>query len=860
LHFFFNFAAFYSQIQEMKNFFKDNKKEITNVLLTVLAFIFISVIYFYPELEGKTIVQGDNVHAEGMAHEINQFQEKTGEYSAWTNSMFGGMPAYQIKSPETFNIHLFLQRFLHLFLPYSTMAIMFVYLLGFYVLLKSLKFSNTVSVIGAVVFALSSYNIIIIAAGHITKCYAIAYMAPVLAGVIYCYNKKFIGGGLLLAFSLGIEIACNHPQILYYLAIMCAMYVVYKFIADYKKKESDWSKNFGKSSAVAAVAVVFAVLPNITNLWTTWEYGKYSTRSQSELSSKQSSSGLDKDYALAWSYGVGESFTLMIPDFRGGESSYIGNDAKAVKAVERREMLEHVQGSSRYWGDQPFTSGPVYVGAVIIFLFVLGLFIVENSAKWWLLAATIFSLLMSWGNNAGWFTDFMFDWFPMYNKFRSVSMALVIAQVAVPFLAMAALKTIYDNPEIIKTRKNYFYISLALTAGLCLVFWLVPSLGGSFLSANEEAGFAQIKAEHPEQAHLYNIYAGELTNARKAIFCADAIRSFLFIAVAAACLFLMTAVKNKQTLLALVGAVAIIDLWTVDFRYLGPDDYKNKIEVNPFKASVADQFILKDTDPDFRVLNLGANVFNDGVTPYYHKTIGGYHGAKMRRYQEFIDTLLAPTVNAARNIASREPEKFQNFVTTSPVLNMLNTKFIIINPSQVPIVNMNTFGNAWFVNKFDVVENADQEIGALKRTNPAQTAIINKKLFPEFVQSLPKEQIYSDDKSVISLAEYKPDYLKYSVSAAQDRVAVFSEIYYPKGWTAYIDGKETPHICADYILRAVKIPQGEHTVEFRFAPSSVKIGGIIAAIASTLILLVLAAYAVMYFKSQNSIVEDVKKN
>ena len=844
----------------MKNFFKDNKKEIINVCLTVLAFIIISVVYFYPELEGKTIVQGDNVHAEGMAHEISQFEEKTGEYSAWTNSMFGGMPAYQIKSPESFNIHLALQRFLHLFLPYSTMAIMFVYLLGFYVLLKSLKFSNTVSVIGAVVFALSSYNIIIIAAGHITKCYAIAYMAPVLAGVIYCYNKKFIGGGLLLAFSLGIEIACNHTQILYYLAVMCAMYVIYKFIADFKAKEQDWTKNFGRASAVAAVAIVFAVLPNITNLWTTWEYSKYSTRSQSELSNKQSSSGLDKDYALAWSYGVGESFTLMIPDFKGGESAAIGNDKNAVSAVKNREMIEPVQNSSRYWGDQPFTSGPVYVGAAIIFLFVLGMFIVENSAKWWLFAATVFSLLMSWGHNAGWFTDLMFDWFPMYNKFRSVSMALVIAQVAIPFLAMAALKTVYDNPEIIKTKKNYFFISLGLTAGLCLLFWLFPSLGGDFLAEQESASFAQIKAEHPEQASAYTVFASELENARKAIFSADALRSLLFILVTAAGLFFMSAAKNKQTVLVLVGIVAAVDLWTVDFRYLGPNDYRQKMEVNPFRASNADQIIMKDTDPDFRVLNLGANVFNDGVTPYFHKTIGGYHGAKMRRYQEFIDTLLSPAVNYARALASQQSENFQNFVTNNPVFNMLNTKFIILNPSQMPLVNMNTYGNAWFVNKFDVVENADQEIGALKRNDPKQTAVINKNLFPGFVQSLPKEQIYTDGESVISLSEYKPNYLKYDVNAAQERVAVFSEIYYPKGWTAYIDGKETEHVCADYILRAIKVPQGQHVVEFRFAPSSVKNGKIIAAISSTLILLALLAFVVMYFKSKNSIVEDVKKN
>ena len=840
-------------------------KEALTVLITVIAFIFVSVIYFYPELEGKSITQGDNIHAEGMSREITQFEEKTGEYSAWTNSMFSGMPAYQIKAPETFNIHLALQRFLHLCLPYSTMAIMFVYLLGFYVLLKSLKFSNTIAVIGALVFALSSYNIIIIAAGHITKCYAIAYMPPVLAGVIYCYNKKFIQGGLLLAFSLGIEIACNHTQILYYLAIMCAMYVVYRFVISYLDRQNDtsWLHNFLKASTIALVAIVFAVLPNITNLWTTWEYSKYSTRSKSELSNKQQSSGLDKDYALAWSYGIGESMTLLIPDFKGGVSQAIGNDENAVKAVERREMLEPVKGSSRYWGNQPFTSGPVYLGAVIIFLFVLGMFIVDSKAKWWLLAATLFSLFMSWGSNAGFWTDLMFDYFPMYNKFRSVSMALVIAQVAVPFVAMMALKTIYDNPNILIEKKSYFFLSFGLTAGICLLLWLIPTLGGSVISAQEAETFAQIKSSQPEQAQAYSIFENELSNARRAILSADSIRSFLFILVAAGALFLLTQTKveKKNAFIIVVGLVAVIDLWTVDVRYLGPQDYQSNVGSNRiFSPSNADQFILKDTDPDFRVLNLGANVFNDGITPYYHKSIGGYHGAKMRRYQEFIDTLLSPTVMYARNLASQQDEKFQDYITNNPMLNMLNVKFIILNPSQMPLINMNTYGNAWFVNRFDVVENADQEIGHLKSVDPAKTAIINKNLFPEFVNSLPKEQTYSDDKSVITLSEYKPNYLKYNVSASQERVAVFSEVYYPKGWTAYIDGNETSHVCADYILRAVKIPQGEHVVEFRFAPKSVKIGSIIAAISSSLILLALLAYVVMYFKTKNSIVEDKKIN
>ena len=846
---------------------KEKLKGLVPHIIAIVAFIILSAIYFYPVLGGKALVQSDNIQALGMAHEITQYEEQSGEYSSWTNSMFGGMPAYQIKSPESFNIHLTLQRWLHIGLPYSTMAIFFVYLLGFYLLLTSLKFKQGIAIVGALAFAFSSYNIIIIAAGHITKCYAIAYMAPVLAGIIHCYNKNYVLGFFLTAFALGIEIACNHPQILYYLAILCGVFFVWKAIEAFRTKKDEANpdnknalRDFGKATAVAAIAVVFAVLPNITNLWTTWEYGKFSTRSQSELTSRQQSSGLDKDYAMAWSYGVSESFNLMIPDFKGGASDVIG-DIDAVNDIQDKQMAQMVAQQNHYWGDQPFTSGPVYVGAVIIFLFVLGLFVVSNAAKWWMLAATILSLLMSWGNNFSAFSDLMFNYFPLYNKFRSVSMALVIAQVCIPFLAMMAIKEITDKGEDYKFDIKKLYWAVGITGGLCLLFWIAPSLSGSFLSNEETAGYAQYASEHPEAASQINSLTDNLTDVRKSILRSDAFRSLAMIVIAGLLMFLFfKKILKAQTLIITLGILIVFDLWTVDMRYLSSKDYHNASDVsNMLRPSAADQFIQKDTDPDFRVLNLSANVFNDARTSYFHKSIGGYHGAKMRRYQEFIDTLLAPTVSYARQLAGQDMTQFDNFVKSSQALNMLNTKFIILNPSQMPYVNMNAYGNAWFVNKFDMVENADQEISSLRKNDLSKTAIINKNTFKDYMATLPSDQIYAEDSSLVVLTEYKPNHITYQARAFRDRLAVFSEIYYPKGWQAYLDGKEVEHICADYILRAMVIPQGDHTIEFKFDPSSVRIGKIIAAIASSLILLALLAFAVMYFKSKNSIVEDVKK-
>ena len=825
-------------------------------LLITFIFVLVSAIYFFPIIEGKGLIQGDNTQSSGMSQELLKFEKNNkGQESNWTNSMFGGMPAYQIKSPGTFNIHLYLQRFLRLALPYTTMAILFIYLFGFYILLVSLDINKWLALLGAAAFALSSYNIIIIEAGHITKAYAIAYMAPVLAGTIMLYNKKYIYGGLLTAFALGMEIASNHPQITYYLAFMVAIYLIFQFVKDFKQKQLP---AFTKASVILGIAVILAVLPNLTSLLTTYEYGKFSTRGQSELTKKQESSGLDKSYVNAWSYGIDETFTLLIPNFKGGASGAIGNNPTAIDKV-KNEYKETIAGQNQYWGTQPFTSGPVYAGAIIFFLFILGLFIVKSTIKWWILATTLLSVMLSWGGNFTLFTDLFYNYFPMYNKFRSVSMTLVMASITMPLLAILAVKELINNTELIKKHRNDIFIAFAVTGGLALLFWIIPSIT-SFITTDEMQMINDAKAKSPQYAEQYNQIVANLELARQAIFRADAMRSFIFILLAMGTLLSAWYLKlKKEYVLTVLGLLIVADMWVIDRRYIGNDSFqKNTVVKNQFAPTFADEFITKDTDPNFRVLNLTRNVFNDGVTPYYHKSIGGYHGAKLERYQELIDYYLAPAVDNMYNTLKNNPDKAMDVITGTQVTNMLNTKYIIVDPNAMPLINMKAYGNAWFVSGFELVTNADEEIERLGKINPRTTAVINKTKFQPFVNSLPKNQIFNDDTSAIVLTSYKPNHLVYDAYTITDRLALFSEIYYPKGWNCYIDGKPVDHVNANYVLRAAMIPAGRHKVEFKFEPATVKTGKIIALISSVLLILLVAGVIFISFKNGNNKSTDIK--
>lgn len=826
------------------------QKNILPHILIIISFIVIGYLYFYPLLEGKEMPQMDNTHASGMAQELVEFEEQyPGEESQWTNSAFGGMPAYQIKGGKSNNIFLHLHRFFRFNLPYTTVAIIFIYLLCFYILMISLGYNYWLSFIGSIAFAFVTYNLDILITGHTSKTYAIAYMAPVIAGIILTYNKKYILGGILTMLGLGLEIASNHIQITYYLLLTVIIIGIVELI--YAIKE-DQMKHFGIATATLIVAAMLGVIPNLAKLWTTYEYGKYTTRGETILTTQKeknkSEDGLDKDYALGWSLGIPETFSLMIPNARGGHTGRIGEVPKAMEQVDAN-FKEAVKEQNRYWGNQPFTGAPYYVGSIITFLFILGLFIVKGRLKWWVLFATILSILLAWGKNFPPITDFFFHYVPFYNKFRTVTMSLVIAGLTMPLLAMAALKKIVEKPETIRNSKE-FYIALGLTGGLCFLFLIMPNLFFDFITAEEQAYFDKFKS-NPEYVEFINGLLPNLRDARIAIFKADVVRSLVFIILVACILLLFAYGKLKRNIM--FGAVLFlvaIDLIVVDQRYVNSDDFVRKRQIRQqFEPTPADQIILKDQDPNYRVVNIARNPFTEVHTSYFHKSLGGYHGAKLRRYQDIIEHYLAPNIQAMRAaMQSKQDEESQKpdiykILDRLNVINMLNTKYIIYDPQSMPLINMKALGNAWFVNEYEIVENADKEMEALEFFNPKTTAIIHKE-FESTIKKLPKTEFFSLDSSEIRLTQYKANHLIYEAKTPKEKLAVFSEIYYPKGWQAYIDGKPTDHIRVNYILRALLVPAGKHKIEFKFEPKSYTTGQKIALASSLIIgLLMIGGFA-----------------
>ncbi len=712
------------------------------------------------------------------------------------------------------------------------------YLLGFYVLLLSFKVDPWLSIAGALAFAFGSYNLIIIIAGHITKTYAIALMGPVIAGVIYTYNNNKWAGGLFTAIALGMEIAYNHVQITYYLVLIILVIFIAKLIYAVKEKTLH---DFYKASGVLALAAFLAFLPSISTLWPTYEYGKYSIRGKSDLKTPEGEkehSGLDKDYAFAWSYGKKETLTLMIPNVVGGASEALSNSKEAMSNVDA-QMKQYVGQSSQYWGGRSFTSGPVYVGAIICFLFFLGAFYYKGKEKWWLIAATILSLFLAWGKNLAVFNDLMFYYFPLYNKFRTVEMALVIASVTMPLLAFLGLKTIYDKPEVIKQDIKGFYIAFALTGGVSLLLALMPNAFYDFLTPMEKDFFSSQTANGGQNAMMYQLLETNLVAARRTLLTADAWRSFFFILLAATSVWLY--IKNKISTRYLTWGLAVlilIDLWGVDKRYLNNDSFISKTKAKrSFVKSKADIIIDQDRDLYYRVFSIYLNPFTEVNTSYFHKSIGGYHGAKLRRYQDVIDRYLAPYWQELSNTLKQPgaiPGDAEQKLDHMPVLNMLNAKYIIYNPNAQPIFNPNYMGNVWFVKKADIVKDANEAIDAIGKVDLHSVAVVE----PEFADAVKGYSVNSINGQIL-LNNYAPDNLIYTSTSTQDQLAVFSDIYYPKGWNAYIDGKPAKHIRVDYILRGLMIPAGEHTIVFKFEPASYKYGQIIAGIASVLILLLI---------------------
>lgn len=796
-------------------------------LTAVLIFLVLTMGYFSPLLEGKKLKQPDISNWKGMSKEIVDYREKTGEEPLWTNSMFGGMPAYQISVEYKANLIRHVDNIFKLGLPHPANLVI-IYFLGFFILLMVLRVNPWLAFAGSAAFAFSSYFFIILEAGHNSKAHAIGYMAPVLAGIILSYRGKRLAGALLTALFLALEIRANHLQITYYLMLIVIIIGITELISAFREKRLP---DFLKTTGLLFIAALLAVSTNITSLWATWEYGKETIRGRSELSSnpENRTSGLDKDYATSWSYGRAETFSLLIPNVKGGATGSLGENVKAMDKVDR-DWAQTIAGQNHYWGDQPFTSGPVYAGAIMVFLFVLGLFILKGNMRWWLLAATVLSILLSWGKNFMPLTDFFLHYIPGYNKFRAVSMILVIADLTIPLLGILALKEIIEKPEILKQKRRGFYIALGLTAGLALLFFILPQTFFSFLSGMEKSFIAEQRATVDSgQAAQLEQFAHNLTIARVAVFKADAIRTVLFILLAAAALWLYER-KNigKGILTAIISVLILADMVPVAYRYLNNDNFVSKTLVNnPFTPTDANKLISKDSDPNFRVLNTTVSTFQDASTSYFHKSIGGYHGAKLRRYQELIDHHIG---------------KYNE-----SVLNMLNTKYFIVadeNRRPVAQLNMDALGHAWFVDEYILVDNADEEIEALTAFNPGTTAIVDKR----FSDRLSGFDAVPDSTAQINLSSYAPNKLKYSYSAASDQLVVFSEIYYDKGWNAFIDGKPAPHFRANYVLRAMAVPAGSHDIEFRFEPVVYRTGESISLAGSLLLLLLLLGYAFTEFR------------
>jgi len=798
----------------MKDF---NFKAILPHLLVVLVFMLLTIIYFNPLLSGKAINQGDVERFKGMSKEIADYRDTYHTEPLWTNGMFSGMPAYQISVLYPSNWVRPLIKLTAMGIPHPA-CIIFLCMLGFYFLLLTFKVDRLLAAAGAIGFALSSYFVILIEAGHNPKGYAIAYMAPVVMGIMMAYRGRMWLGSAIAGIALSLELASNHLQITYYLAMLSGVIVLGELVNAVLTKQMG---NFIKSSGMLLVAVILAVLPNITNLLVTEEYGKYTIRGGSELSDEKQNktSGLDRDYATQWSYGIGETFTLMIPNFKGGESQAIGDNAKALADVNP-EMRQYVgQSTDQYWGDQPFTSGPVYIGALICFLFVLGMLILKDNLKWYLLAATILAIMLSWGKNYMGLTNFFMDYLPGYNKFRAVSMTLVIVEFTMPLIAILGVREIVLNPSILKEKRNSFYIALAATAGLCLLFYIMPTTFQDFYKEGEyENVSAQIKKSGAAAEQIQQFMSG-METARIAIFKADAMRSFLFIVLGAGLLFVFSLKAfNKNYLYAGLGLLILIDLWAVDKRYLNEKNFISKSSMEtPYLPSAADEQILKDTDPHYRVMNASLSPFQDASTSYFHKSIGGYHGAKLRRYQDLYE----------RQISKNNMQ----------VLNMLNAKYFIMQNQQSGELmaqrNPGAMGNAWFVKELKWVANPDSEISALTNFNPALTAVVDKK----WEKDLSASSFQYDSTATIKLKSYKADELVYESNATTAQMTVFSEIFYPKGWNAYVDGKLTPHIGVNYVLRAMVMPAGKHELVFKFEPESYYKGEKIAMAGSILLFL-----------------------
>ena len=823
----------------MKNNFFQRNKNVIGIIAAILVFAAITLIYFNPILDGKLVKQHDIEMHKGMSEEINQYREATGEQTLWTNAPFGGMPAWNISVAQKGNLTDPIFKSLRLGFPQSLGSV-FICMLGFFVLLLVLDCSIWISFIGAIAYGFTSYLFIIIGAGHNSKAMAMAFMAPVIAGVLLAYKGKYLWGWILTAFALAFEVRTNHLQITYYLLLITVILVIAEFISDLRSKKLG---HFFKASAGLVVAAILGVMTFSTILYGNYEFGKETTRGKPVLTRNESNQtkGLDRDYITQWSYGKGETWSLLIPNAKGGASAYIGKQNPALDKADR-QFRDSIAQSNAYWGDQPGTSGPVYVGAIVVFLFVLGALTVKGKLKWALLVATLLSILLSWGKNFMGFTNFFLDYIPGCDKFRAVSMTLVIAEVTMPLLGFLGLAEITKNPESFKQNLKKMWIALGITAGVCLLFYIAPKLFFSFLSQGEAQQFAQLSAG--KDGALYAQFATQLENVRVAIFRKDALRSLIFILLAVVPLFLYGKGKMKAHFaFPILAVLVLIDMFPIDKRYLNDKNFidKRKFE-KPYSASVADQYILNDKSLDFRVADITKDMFNDASTCYFHKSLGGYCGAKLRRYQDVITQYLNGEINQLRN--AKNGSEFMMILSQLKVINLLNTKYVIYNPNSQPLENPFALGNAWIARDILWVDTPNEEIDALATTSLNKTAVMNT----EFAQSISDYLTPDSLTGHIALTDYRPNKLTYEFQGDKDQLVVFSEIWASKGWKMTVDGQEHPLMRADYILRCSLIPSGQHEIVMTYEPKAYKTGNTVQLISSSIMLLVLAAALFFTFK------------
>ena len=818
-------------------------------VLAVLLFAVLALAYFFPaDTEGRILYQHDASAGRGAGQELSEYYKRTGETTRWTNSLFCGMPTYQMSPAyDSADVLTHVENAYHLWLP-EYVWFVFAYLLGFYILLRALNFRQSLAVLGSIVWAFSSYFFIIIAAGHFWKVMALAYLPPMIAGVVLAYRGRLLWGFLLTALFSGLEVHANHVQMTYYY-LFVVLFMVIAFLVDAVRKKR--MAAFLKATGVCAAAAVLGICMNISNLYHTWEYSKESMRGKSELvkehTANQTNSGLERDYITQWSYGIGETWTLLVPNTKGGASVPLSQNERAMEHADNN-YLPIYQQLGQYWGEQPGTSGPVYVGAFVLMLFVLGLFVVKGPMKWALLASTVLSVLLSWGHNFMWFTDLFIDYVPMYSKFRTVASILVIAEFTIPLLAMLALKRIVDEPELLTKKIKLVYVSFGLTGGMALLFALMPGLFfPEYVSSSEMRALSQLPADQM-QPLLAN-----LTEMRKAIFTADCWRSFWIVVAGTLLLLLFKARKLRASYM--VGAVTVlclVDMWQVNKRYLNDDMFvERSVRTAPVQMTDTERMILQDKQLYYRTLNLATNTFNENETSYYLKSVGGYHAAKLRRYQELIEAYISPEMQKLYGAVAASGGDMTQVKGDSifPVLNMLNAKYFIMplqSGQTVPVQNPYVYGNAWLVDRVNYVDNANQELDMVGKLSLRHEAVADRKFAGVLGQSQKQ-----DSTSVVKLTSYDANKLTYDVSTAAGGVVVFSEIYYP-GWTATVDGQPVEVGRVNYVLRAISVKPGNHKVELSFFPKSVDTTETIAYTAYAVLALVVVVLVLLEWRRRKN--------